>query len=353
MAKATIDDVAALAGVSMKTVSRVVNNEPNVRPATREKVEAAIRELSYRPNQSARSLAGNRSYLLGLIYGHPSAHYVLDIQEGVLEICRPQRYELLVHPAIHRDPNLIEEVTDLILEKRVDGVMLTPPLSDNMAVISLLKKMNIPFVRVAPTENKSASPYVETNDEEASYDMTCQLIAQGHSRIGFICGHPDHRAMSLRYEGYKAALIENELPLMPALVAQGDNSFESGETCAQQLLALADRPTAIFAANDDMAAGVMMVAHQMNIKIPGHLSVAGFDDTPVAHQIWPSLTTIRQPIRQMAKKATDLLLKQLRGKDIQLPASMLNSSIILRESTGPLLPGKTAEKVAAKSARVK
>ena len=340
MAKATIDDVAALAGVSMKTVSRVVNNEPNVRPATREKVEAAINQLDYRPNQSARSLAGNRSYLLGLIYGHPSAHYVLDIQEGVLEICRPQRYELLVHPAIHRDPNLINEVTDLILEKRVDGVMLTPPLSDNMQVINLLKKMNIPFVRVAPTENKSASPYVETNDEEASYDMTCQLIAQGHSRIGFICGHPDHRAMSLRYEGYKAALVENDLPLRAELVEQGDNSFESGELCGKKLLADEQRPTAIFAANDDMAAGVMMVAHQLGIKIPAQLSVAGFDDTPVAHQIWPALTTIRQPIRQMAKKATDLLLKQLKGREIQLPASMLSSSIITRESTGVLVKPK-------------
>ena len=340
MTKATIDDVAALAGVSIKTVSRVVNNEPNVRPATREKVEAAIAELDYRPNLSARSLAGNRSYLLGLIYGQPGAHYVLDIQEGVLEICRPQGYELIVHPANHRAPDLLDEVRELILEKRVDGVMLTPPLSDNMDVIAALKKMNIPFVRVAPTEDKGASPYVETNDQEASYDMTCQLIAMGHTRIGFICGHPDHRAVSLRYEGYKAALIENQLPLDPALVAVGDNNFESGEVCAKQLLQAKHKPTAIFAATDDMAAGVMMAAHQLGFAIPGQLSVAGFDDTPVAHQIWPSLTTIRQPIRQMARKATDLLLKQLRGKEIQLPASLLSSSLIMRDSTGPLQKGK-------------
>ena len=340
MTKATIDDVAALAGVSIKIVSRVVNNEPNVRPATREKVEAAIAELDYRPNLSARSLAGNRSYLLGLIYGQPGAHYVLDIQEGVLEICRPQGYELIVHPANHRAPDLLDEVRELILEKRVDGVMLTPPLSDNMDVIAALKKMNIPFVRVAPTEDKGASPYVETNDQEASYDMTCQLIAMGHTRIGFICGHPDHRAVSLRYEGYKAALIENQLPLDPALVAVGDNNFESGELCAKTLLQTKHRPTAIFAATDDMAAGVMMAAHQLGVAIPGQLSVAGFDDTPVAHQIWPSLTTIRQPIRQMARKATDLLLKQLRGKEIQLPASLLSSSLIMRDSTGPLQKGK-------------
>lgn len=340
MAKATIDDVAALAGVSIKTVSRVVNNEPNVRPATREKVEAAIAALDYRPNLSARSLAGNRSYLLGLIYGQPGAHYVLDIQEGILEVCRPQGYELIVHPANHRDPNLLKEVSELILEKRVDGVMLTPPLSDNMQVIADLKAMNIPFVRVAPTEDKNASPYVETNDEEASYDMTCQLIAMGHERIGFICGHPDHRAVALRFEGYKAALVENKIALDKSLVETGDNNFDSGEACGRRLLQAKSRPTAIFAANDEMAAGVMIAAHQLGLEIPRQLSVVGFDDTPVAHQIWPSLTTIRQPIRQMARKATDLLLKQLRGKDVQLPTSLLSSSIILRDSTGPVIKAK-------------
>ena len=166
--------------------------------------------------------------------------------------------------------------------------------------------------------------------------MTCQLIALGHRRIGFICGHPDHRAVTLRFSGYKAALIEHNIPISAALIAQGYNSFESGEQCGRSLLQKEPRPTAIFAANDDMAAGVMMVAHQMGIKIPAALSVAGFDDTTVAHQIWPALTTIRQPIQAMAKKATDLLLKQLKGKPVQLPAGMLSSSIILRESTGPV-----------------
>lgn len=334
MAKATIDDVAALAGVSMKTVSRVMNKEPNVRPATREKVEAAIAQLEYRPNLSARSLAGNRSYLLGLLYGIPSAHYVLDIQEGALDICRPEGYELVVHPCNHQDPMITREIVDLLRDKRIDGVMLTPPISDNLDLMNALKRISVPFVRVAPTENKNLSPYVETNDQEASYDMTCKLIAQGHKRIGFICGHPDHRAITLRYEGYKAALIENNIPLSNELVEYGLNSFESGEVCARKLLQKKSRPTAIFAANDDMAAGVMMVAHQMGIKIPAELSVAGFDDTPVAHQIWPALTTVRQPIQPMAKKATELLIKQLRGKDVQLPASMLTSTIIVRESTG-------------------
>ena len=338
MSKATIDDVAELAGVSIKTVSRVVNNEPNVRAATREKVEAAITALSYRPNLSARGLAGNKSYVLALVYGHPGAHYVLDIQEGVLEICRPQGYDLVVHPAIYKDKNLTKDISEFILEKRIDGVMLTPPISDHVGVINSLRKHNIPIVRVAPTENKTLSPYVETNDREAAYDMTCHLIALGHERIGFIAGHPDHRAISLRLEGYKAALIENQIAIDKQFIEQGDNSFESGEEAARRLLALESRPTAVFAANDDMAAGVIMAAHKMHLKIPQQISVCGFDDTPVAHQLWPALTTIRQPIRAMAKKATELLLKQIKGKDVQLPASILTSELIVRESTAK--PGK-------------
>lgn len=338
MSKATIDDVAELAGVSIKTVSRVVNKEPNVRAATREKVETAIAALNYRPNLSARSLAGNKSYVLALVYGHPGAHYVLDIQEGVLEVCRPQGYDLVVHPAIYKDKNLTKDISEFILEKRIDGVMLTPPISDHVGVINSLRKHNIPMVRVAPTENKSLTPYVETNDREAAYDMTCHLIALGHERIGFISGHPDHRAISLRLEGYKAALIENQITIDNKLIEQGDNSFESGEDAARRLLALEQRPSAVFAANDDMAAGVIMAAHKMNLKIPQQVSVCGFDDTPVAHQLWPSLTTIKQPIRAMAKKATELLLKQIKGKDVQLPASILTSTLMVRNSTGK--PGK-------------
>lgn len=334
MSKATIDDVAALAGVSIKTVSRVFNNEPNVSLAMREKVAAAIEQLDYRPNMSARSLAANRSYLLGLLCGRPSAHYVMGIQEGVLDVARPQGYEVIVHPCEHTDANLIQDVTNLIRNKRIDGVMVTPPMSDNLELLKAIAALGIPLVRVAPTKSKTLSPYVETNDLEASYDMTCQLISLGHKRIGFICGDPDHYAMALRFEGYKMALLENDIALDDALVVEGDNLFESGEMNGQKLLSVQWRPTAIFAANDDMAAGVLMVAHQLGFKIPVDLSVVGFDDAPVAKHIWPGLTTVRQPIKEMAQKATELLIKQLKGKSVQLPASMLSSSIVMRKSTG-------------------
>jgi LacI family transcriptional regulator len=332
MTNATIDDVAVLAGVSIKTVSRVVNHESNVRDATREKVEKAIAELNYRPNPSARSLAGNRSFLLGLIYGAPGAHYVLDIQGGILDVCRPLGYELIVHPADSRDENVVDDVIALIKEKRVDAVMLTPPLSDNLDVIKHLIKMKIAFVRVAPTQEKNSSPYVETNDVDAAYDMTQQLISLGHSRIGFVCGHPDHKAVYSRYDGYLQALQENGIPLDKKLVAFGNNHFESGVACGEKLLDLPEPPTAIFAANDDMAAGVMMVAHQRGVAIPTELSVAGYDDTPVAQQLWPSLSTVRQPILQMARKATDLLLKSVRGKEVSMQGIMLASSVIVRDS---------------------
>jgi LacI family transcriptional regulator len=336
VSKATIDHVAELAGVSIKTVSRVVNKEPNVRPATREKVLAAIAQLDYRPNTSARSLAGSRSFVIGLLYGNPSANYVMDIQSGVLSVCRPQNYDLLIHPCDYAAPELVKEIGDMVHQKRIDGLILTPPLTDHLELLGALNRLGTPFVRIAPTLNKEVSPYVETNDQQAAYDMTCQLIALGHRRIGFICGHPDHRAVTYRYQGYQAALIDKGITPDSDWVEQGLNSFESGEICARRLLLKTSRPTAIFAANDDMAAGVIMAAHQMGLKLPEDLSVVGFDDTPVAHQIWPALTTVRQPVQEMAKKATELLLKSFRGKDVQLPSTMLSSSLIMRASTGPV-----------------
>ncbi|MCP8898029.1 LacI family DNA-binding transcriptional regulator [Gilvimarinus xylanilyticus] len=334
LAKATIDDVAALAGVSMKTVSRVVNKEPNVRASTREKVQAAIAQLEYRPSQSARSLAANRSYVLGLLYDNPSASYVIDVQEGALQTCRRAGYDLLIHPCRHNEPELADEVLALVRHSRVDGLILTPPLSDITQLVDGLVEAGVPFVRLSPTENKQACPYVQTNDQEAAYDMTCRLLELGHERIGFIAGHPDHRAVAERYQGYLAALKESRIKFDKTLVVQGYNSFDSGRECAAQLLGMNDRPTAIFASNDDMAAGVIIEAHHRGLAMPAELSVAGFDDTPVAHQIYPSLTTVSQPITEMASKAAELLVKQLQGKAVQMPAAIMSCRVIVRDSTG-------------------
>lgn len=335
MSNAIIDDVAAEAGVSIKTVSRVVNREPNVRPETRERVEAAIAKLKYRPRMSARSLAGNRSFTLGLIYGHPGAHYVLDIQEGVLETCRPLGYELVIRPGDVHSGGLMHELNELIHDKRIDGVLLSPPISDQLEVIARLQQAGIPLVRIAPTVDKDAHPFVETNDLQASEALTRELIEQGHQRIAFITGHPDHRAVGLRFDGFRKAMQEAGLAIDPALVVAGDNLFDAGQRAGLKLLQMAAPPTAIFAANDDMAGGVVKAAHALSVRVPEDVSVVGFDDAPIARQIWPSLTTIQQPIRDMARTATHLLIDQLRAGESAPRDSMHPAKLIVRESVAP------------------
>ena len=334
-ARATIADVARLAGVSIKTVSRVANNEPNVREGTRDKVLKVINELSYRPNPSARNLASRRSYLIGLIYDNPSASYLVNIQDGALLASRAAGYDLIIHPCVYKDPSLETELQMMITQSKVDGLVLTPPLSDLDSMVKLLTDIGMPFVRVAPADYNDTDNAIYTNDEEACAEMTVYLNSLGHTDIGFIIGHPDHGAVGHRYDGYKAGLKHCGLPLREGLVAQGYNSFESGCDCAVELLDLDQPPTAIFASNDDMAAGVIKVAHERGMRIPDDLSVAGFDDVPLASYLWPALTTIRQPIQKMASAAANLLMMKLgdQHRDIE---KTIASELVIRESTGPV-----------------
>lgn len=331
--RATIADVARLAGVSIKTVSRVANNEPNVRDGTRNKVLKVIDELSYRPNPSARNLASRRSYLLGLIYDNPSTSYLINVQDGALLSSRAAGYDLIIHPCVYKDPNLSSELKMMVTQSKPDGLIITPPLSDMSWVTELFQSLGVPFVRIAPADRNDQDHAIYTTDVLACTEMVVYLNSLGHSDIGFIIGHPDHGAVSQRFDGYKAGLKECGLTFRKEMVAQGFNTFESGIEGCQQLLELDKPPTAIFASNDDMAAGVMKVAHERGLSIPDDLSVAGFDDIPLASYLWPSLTTIRQPIQRMAQAAADLLITQLddNGKAIE---RIIHSELIIRESTG-------------------
>lgn len=342
-----IEDVAKRAGVSIKTVSRVVNMEPNVRSTTRERVLTAIAELNYQPNSSARSLAGNRSYLIGLLYDNPSANYVIDVQGGVLKRCRKEGYDLLIHPCDYRDPKLDSDILRLLRQTRIDGVILTPPLSDLPSVAEILDKQEIPYVRLSPADYQHGSPSVHTDDQRAAMAMTQHLLGLGHRRIAFIAGHPDHRAVAQRQDGFREAMKAAGLRVTRHTVAQGYNSFESGVTCARQLLARNPRATAIFASNDDMAAGVIRVAHEQGLSIPGDLSVAGFDDSPVASQIWPALTTVRQPVQAMADSAAGLLVDRLRLRSVPVTEVSMATELVLRDSTGPAPNSASQEKSAA------
>jgi LacI family transcriptional regulator len=337
MANTTITDVAAHAGVSIKTVSRVINNVQSVRASIRERVQRSIEKLDYHPNPSARGLGGNRSYLLGLLYDVSCGYYTTSVLAGVIERSRAAKYQVVMEPCDYNARSLVVDVTRNVRQSRVDGVILTPPISDLKSVTTVLESQAIPYVRIAPGKHTDTFRSVCTNDLESCASMTEQLAALGHQRISFIIGNPDHAAVLDRYRGYLKGLASCGLRLDKSLVAQGFNSYESGVQCARKLLNVAatKRPTAIFASNDEMAAGVLAVAHSMGLGVPENLSVVGYDDAPLASQVWPALTTVRQPIPDMAAKAAELLLGILRGEPADHAKHMLPSSLTFRHSTGP------------------
>lgn len=341
MPKVTIFDVAKCAGVSIKTVSRVINQEPNVRQSTKERVDAAIAELKYRPDQSARNLASHRSHLIGLVYDDPSAYqipssgYIVELQQGALRACRSALCELLIHPCNFRRENAGAEIKALIDHSRLAGIILAAPLSDMPKIVQAIQETQTPLVRLSPGDHSETGLCVTTNDREVSATMTRHIASLGHQRIAFISGDPDHRAVANRFIGYQDGLEQSGIKFTERLVVAGDNSFGSGERCAEKLLKRKQPPTAIFAANDDMAAGVIRVANRMGIRVPEQLSVTGFDDIALAQQVDPTLTTIRQPLVRMAEQAVAMLTK-LNGNGEDAPSAVcIPASIKIRESTGP------------------
>ena len=341
MPKATIDDVAELAGVSIKTVSRVVNREPNVREQTRARVMEAVEKLSYRPNQAARSLASHHSHLIGLIYDDPSAYeipssgYVIRMQEGALRACRKANYELFIHPCNYRNRDVAKELKSLIERVRPDGIVLAAPLSNMPRIVRAIQATGTPFVRISPGASNGQRLAVVTNDREISAEMTRYLASLGHDSIAFITGHPKAKAVGNRFLGYQDGLEQSGLKFSERLVVAGDNSIRSGEQAAEKLFKRKRRPTAIFAANDDMAAGVVRVADRLGIDIPEDLSVAGYDDIALAQQIYPALTTINQPLTSMADVAVTKLIDSLRRKQPLKGTEIVPASVKVRESTGP------------------
>ncbi len=338
---ATINDVAKLAGVSIKTVSRVVNREPNVRESTKDKVERAIKQLNYRPNVSARNLASNRARLIGLVYDDPSAYetpssgYVMRMQHGVLRVCHDAGFELLIHPCNYRDRQVRKELRTLIEKVRPAGLVLAAPLSNMPRIVKAIKETETPFVPISPGTTNRHACSVSTNDREASAEMTRYLASLGHRKIAFIKGHRLHKAVLNRFLGYKDGLADSGLDFNEKLVVEGDNSIGSGEICARELLQLKARPTALFASNDDMAAGVIRVAMQLGLKIPEELSVAGWDDISLSRQIYPTLTTIRQPLSAMAEYAATALTDKSQKNLLTGGGKVLAATPVIRDSTGP------------------
>ncbi len=310
----TISDVARLAEVSPMTVSRVINGESNVRPATRQKVEQAIATLDYAPNVAARSLAAGGQITIGLLYNNPSSAYLSEFLLGSLHQASRLNVQFVVEVS-----ERAEEAADTaryLIERGVDGLLLSPPLSDSAEVLAALESSDVPGAVVAGSKPCPVTSVVAIDDYAAAAAMTRHLIDFGHRRIGFITGDIRQGASERRLAGFREAMLEAGLSLDETLIAQGDYSYQSGLRCAEQLLQNPQPPTAVFASNDDMAAATVSVAHRQGLDVPHELSVCGFDDTALATTIWPELTTIRQPIEEMSRLAVELLVTEIRARRI-------------------------------------
>ncbi|MET0274174.1 MAG: LacI family DNA-binding transcriptional regulator [Phenylobacterium sp.] len=329
--------MARYAGVSPMTVSRVINGEKNVREATREAVNAAIRDLNYAPNPAARSLAGADLVRLGLLYSNPSAAYLSEFLVGGLDQCSRSNIQLIVEKCDVEGGE--QAAAAKLVASGVDGVILPPPLCDSQAIVSFFAESKTPAVAVATGRPPPDASAVRIDDFGAAHAMTRHIIGLGHRRIGLIKGHPNLTASRQRLEGYLAALAEAGIPADDDLVVQGYFTYRSGMEGAEALLALPKPPTAIFASNDDMAAATVAVAHRRGLDVPGDLSVCGFDDTALATTIWPELTTIRQPIAEMSREAVTLLADEIRsrraGETPKHPHALLEFTLIRRQSDGP------------------
>lgn len=331
----TISDVAARAGVSPMTVSRVINGESNVRAETRQRVEAAIKALDYSPSSAARTLAGGEEIRIGLLHSNPSFNYLSQLLVGSLD----QASRLNVQLIVEKCDDEAEEASavDHLIRARLDGIILTPPLSESLPVLEAIHQRNIPVVAVATGRAPDWALSVSINDHAAAYEMTRHLAALGHTRIGFIKGNPRQTASEERLQGYKEALKDAGLPDVPELIAPGLFTYRSGLDAADQLLDLENPPSAIFASNDDMAAAAVAIAHRRGLDVPSDLTVCGFDDTALATTIWPELTTIRQPVFEMSRTAVDLLVREVRTrnaspKTLNHPHVMVDYTLIRRQS---------------------
>ena len=330
--QATINDVARVSGVSKKTVSRVINRSPLLSAETRERVEAVIRDLGYVPNPQARALAMGRNFLLGLLHDNPNAQMVLNFQEGVLEAIRDTEFALVVRPVNRHSAGMLDDVRHFLERQRLFGVLILPPISENDALAALCRELGCRYVRMGSAALDDEAHLVESNDREAVGQAVDHLVSQGHRNIALIAGPEGFRSAQERRSGFLEAMERHGLAVGPGRVAQGNYTFDSGRAAAERLLEASERPTAIFASNDEMAAGALHAARQREIDVPAELSLIGFDDTAIAAHIWPPLTTVRWPIVSMARAAASKLIHPAEAK--QQPSRFL-SDLVRRASVAP------------------
>jgi LacI family transcriptional regulator len=327
----TINDIARLSGVSKKTVSRVLNRSPLIRDATRDKVQAIIDHHKYVPDPQARGLAFRKSFLIGLVYDNPNAQYIVDMQSGLLDALRGSDYELVVHPCDRRNPDLVASVQRFAEKQKLRGVILLPPVSENDNLTRALAAIDCDYVRVSYGPLDVPKRMVASNDRAAVAEAANYLESLGHRRIGFITGPSGFMSANERRLGFLGALEARGISVPPDLIVEGGYTYASGVACGDLLLSRKPRPTAIFASNDEMAAGIYRAAARLGLSIPGDLSVIGFDDGPLAERLLPSLTTVRLPIREIGRIAASRLIHPQAAR---IETELMVPHLVVRDSCG-------------------
>ncbi len=320
------------------TVSRALSGDAHVEAATRQRVQAAVKELGYSPNVAARNLARAASLHIGLLYNNPSAAYLNELLVGVLEQSSQAGCQIVLEKCGARNER---SVIERLLRDDVGGIILPPPLSDSNIALEALHAAKVPFIAVATGRPEAEGLSVRIDDQEAAAAMVRYLLSLGHRDIGFIVGAPNQTVSAQRQAGFEMALREAGVPVRPEWVKQGSFTYRSGLEVAEEILGSGKHhPTAIFASNDDMAAAAMAVAHRLHLDVPKDLTIVGFDDTPLATTIWPALTTVRQPVAAMARKAVELLLEEIRlrrlGETLGPVQHVMNFTLVKRESSAPI-----------------
>jgi LacI family transcriptional regulator len=336
---ATIKDVARLAGCSIKTVSRVINEEPYVTSDLRARVQSAIRATGFAPNISARRLVKQQSYALCILM-YPGFYQATSaVLSRIMDIGYEENYDILIQPYFAAHTRSRNKLVELIHGRRFDGYIVTPPCDADDFVADLLLTYKIPLVQINPFNRGEKIPFIAGDDEQGAALMTEHLLQLGHRRIAFLAGPRNMRSSFDRLHGYQAALAAHGVAYQPEWVEPTEFTFDGGYTAVRMLLERSDpalRPSAIFAGNDEAAYGALFAAQELGLQVPQQLSVCGYDDFSFSKFVWPGLTTIHQPAEDLLDVATHLLIRLVKGEPVDARQAILPPQLVLRGSTGPV-----------------
>lgn len=343
MQSVTIKHVAEEAGVSLQSVSRVINNGPNVTDSLRERVEAAIEKLGYVPNMAARRMGGSKSFLLVAFNDREptlekwragrGSDWVAQMLLGAMPRCERDGYHLLIELLDGHSSRLHARIDAVISSLRPDGVILTPPHSQDVKILDQLERRGVRFARMSPGDNDPRGFRVMMDEKEAAAVATRHLLDLGHRRIGFLTGSADYAVSAERLDGFRSAMAAANAAVDDSWIRQGEFSFESGLSAADALLALDQRPSAIIASSDEQALAVLHRAQDAGLGVPSDLSIISFDDTPPVSFSLPPLTAIRQPTAAMAERAASLLIGELSPSGSDTVPHILPFEFVMRGST--------------------